>query len=209
VRSFLETAHEGDPALEEQAPVQERDLFRLLREKVANLFVTGLLKELKEANEILGAEHTAEEICAKSDDDWELIAGSSDASRGADPENQEKKKTVSGLFAKWAPTPGGMHDNALGLSATIRQKLIQRLEAKNSLPLLDALDAACGTGSRTAETAAELNLHKHVLTPLRFGVSLTVDLESIQPRNACCALGMPTISPFQGTIFAFERHGTT
>mmetsp|Transcript_6098 Transcript_6098/g.10196 ORF Transcript_6098/g.10196 Transcript_6098/m.10196 type:complete len:127 (-) Transcript_6098:31-411(-) len=64
--------------------------------QVVKLFLDGLLEELKVAH-------------AQGEADWEVLGS----------------KSIGGLFAKWSPTPGGMHDKALGLATLIliREKL--------------------------------------------------------------------------------------
>ena len=107
--------------------------------QVVNLFANGLLEELKVAH-------------AQGEADWEVIGSQS----------------FGGLFAKWCPTPGGMHDKALGLATLIREKLIERLAEEENRCLREELLRS--TAARLQETAVPLqhvSLQRDVLTPLR------------------------------------------
>eukprot|EP00573_Skeletonema_grethae_P001898 CAMPEP_0201686794 /NCGR_PEP_ID=MMETSP0578-20130828/1108_1 /ASSEMBLY_ACC=CAM_ASM_000663 /TAXON_ID=267565 /ORGANISM="Skeletonema grethea, Strain CCMP 1804" /LENGTH=905 /DNA_ID=CAMNT_0048170893 /DNA_START=30 /DNA_END=2747 /DNA_ORIENTATION=- len=107
--------------------------------QVVNLFVDGLLEELTVAHPQGGA-------------DCEALGS----------------KSLGGLVAKWCPTPGGMHDKALGLATLIREKLLERLAEEENRSLREELLRS--TAIRVQGTAVPLqhiSLQRDVLTPLR------------------------------------------
>jgi len=107
--------------------------------QVVIMFVDGLLEELKVAH-------------AQGEAEWEMLGSLS----------------LGGLFAKWCPTPGGMHDKALGLAALIREKLLERLSEEENRGLREELLRS--TALRVQESAVPLEhvgLQRDVLTPLR------------------------------------------
>eukprot|EP00984_Skeletonema_dohrnii_P026600 scaffold15954_cov141-Skeletonema_dohrnii-CCMP3373.AAC.1 len=103
------------------------------------MFVDGLLEELNVAH-------------AQGEAEWEMLGSLS----------------LGGLFAKWCPTPGGMHDKALGLATLIREKLLERLAEEENRGLREELLRS--TALRVQESAVPLEhvgLQRDVLTPLR------------------------------------------
>jgi hypothetical protein len=94
-----------------------------LIDRVAGLFATGLLRELKTASRI--------ELSANLPDNWELVKSSGSG-------------TLSGLFAKWTPTPNGMHDKALGIASLIHKKLVEHLREDGNQILLEEMLRSSG-----------------------------------------------------------------
>ncbi len=115
-----------------------------LIDRVAGLFATGLVRELNTARRI--------ESSANPPDDWELVEGGDSGTRPA---------SLSGLFAKWTPTPGGMHDRALGIASLINKKLLELLREDGNRALREEMMRSSGV------PIENLSLQRDVLTPLR------------------------------------------
>ena len=125
--------------------------FGILLERIANLFAAGLLKELRVAHKI-----TAFEPLAKELEGWELLA------------EKQQTSSLGGLFAKWTPTPGGMHDKALGMASLIREKLLEKLRDEENQPLAEEILCAAGHHVPKAPLQLEhLSLQRDVLSMLR------------------------------------------
>ncbi len=152
-QAFLSKRREGEKVVarvrRHTSAARRRDLVNSHRSdekgevisQVINLFVDGLLEELKVAH-----------AQGQGEADWEVLGSQS----------------FGGLFAKWCPTPGGMHDKALGLATLIREKLLDRLAEEENRSLREELLRS--TATRVQETAVPLqhvSLQRDVLTPLR------------------------------------------
>ena len=127
----------------ERACTQSRGRMGGMIDRVAGLFATGLLRELNTASRIKPSENLS--------DDWELVNSGS----GSQP------VSLSGLFAKWTPTPNGMHDKALGIASLIHKKLLEHLREDGNQVLREEMLRSSGV------PIEHLSLQRDVLTPLR------------------------------------------
>lgn len=127
-----------------------------LIDDVASLFASGLLIELGVAHQVESSAHPS----GCDLDDWELLEGWSDT----------RPSSLSGLFAKWTPTPGGMHDKALGIAPLIRERLLKLLREEGRQCLREELLRSAGGRARDDSTRLpleHLSLQRDILTPLR------------------------------------------
>jgi len=146
-----------DPQKKRQiSAVRRRELLEMRRadtggsgvlvDKIAKLFAAGLLNELRVA---YGKENV---------DGWEVL----DCGVEAPP------SSLGGLFAKWAPTPDGMHDRALGIAPLIRKRLLEKLrEERNDDIREEVLRAAVERVREDKLPLEHLSYQRDILTPLR------------------------------------------
>lgn len=121
-----------------------------LIDRVADIFALGLLNELRQM-------HGVGLSAGGADDSWEILG-----------EQQRPKQQIGGLFAKWAPTPGGMHDKALGICPIIRDKLVQMLnDDVNREVKLELLRSVANRVGKVSIPLEQLSLQRDFLTPLR------------------------------------------
>jgi hypothetical protein len=144
-----ESRHASRTRRAELLKMPEQHMVEVLIDRVAGLFAAGLITELRQMYNIQSSFDS-------STDSWEIVGV------------QKQPQHLGGLFAKWTPTPGGMHDKALNISCRIRQKLLQKLnEAENAHTkdqLLQSTRTRIGEDSFPLE---HVSLQRDVLTPLR------------------------------------------
>ncbi|KAL7486499.1 hypothetical protein ACHAW6_012104 [Cyclotella cf. meneghiniana] len=124
--------------------------FGILVERIADLFAAGLLNELRVAHQIMSRELLENEL-----EGWDFI------------EDNNQPSSLGGLFAKWAPTPGGMHDKALGMASLVREKLLEKLREDKNRSLAEKILGSSGHHIQAPLHLEHLSLQRDVLTKLR------------------------------------------
>jgi hypothetical protein len=142
------------PLCQEEKRASEEGLHPVKRldgeiiDRIPGLLETGLLRELNTASWI--------KLSANLSDNWELVNSGSST----------QPVSLSGLFAKWTPTPNGIHDKAPGIASLIHKKLMEHLrEDGNQIPREEMLHSS-------GIPIEHLSLQCDVLTPLQRAIEI-------------------------------------